>query len=100
MKIIILSAAGFLDSVFKLANIPLVCPHYTCISHRSKDVEVSLKTKTRGVIQNLAIDVTGLKVNGEGECKVKKHRTDGIRRVWRKLHFAVDTSPHEIAQQS
>ncbi|WP_198591571.1 transposase, partial [Vibrio lentus] len=21
---------GFLDSVFKLANIPLVCPHYTC----------------------------------------------------------------------
>ena len=22
---------GFLDSVFKLANIPLVCPHYTCI---------------------------------------------------------------------
>ena len=73
---------GFLDSVFKLANIPQVCPHYTCISRRSKDVEVSFKTKTRGAIQHLAIDTTGLKVYGEGEWKVKKHGTDGKRRVW------------------
>ncbi|MFA0091615.1 transposase, partial [Vibrio sp. 10N.261.49.A11] len=28
--------------------------------------------------------------------KVKKHGTDGRRRVWRKLHIAVDTSTHEI----
>ena len=47
---------GFLDSVFKLAHIPLVCPHYTCISRRAKEVEVSFKTKTRGAIQHLAID--------------------------------------------
>ena len=87
---------GFLDSVFKLANIPLVCPHYTCISRRTKEVEISLKTKTRGAIQHLAIDATGLKVYGEGEWKVKKHGTDGKRRVWRKLHIAVDTSTHEI----
>ncbi len=89
---------GFLDSVFKLANIPLVCPHYTCISRRAKEVEVSFKTKTktRGAIQHLAIDATGLKVYGEGEWKVKKHGTDGNRRVWRKLHITVDTSTHEI----
>lgn len=31
---------GFLDSVFKLANIPLVCPHYTCIRRRAKKVEM------------------------------------------------------------
>ena len=31
---------GFLDSVFKQANIPLVCPHYTCISRRAKKVEI------------------------------------------------------------
>ncbi len=86
----------FLDSVFKLANIPLVCPHYICISRRAKEVEVSFKTKTRGVIQHLAIDATGLKVYGEGEWKVKKHGTDGKCRVWRKLHLAVDTSTHEI----
>ncbi|MFA0120490.1 IS5 family transposase, partial [Vibrio sp. 10N.261.48.A2] len=50
----------------------------------------------RGAIQHLAIDATGLKVYGEGEWKVKKHGTDGKRRVWRKLHIAVDTNTHEI----
>ncbi|MFB2648090.1 transposase [Shewanella mangrovisoli] len=27
---------------------------------------------------------------------MKKHGTDGKRRVWRKLHIAVDTHSHEI----
>lgn len=31
---------GLIDSVFRLANVPLSCPHYTCISRRTKDVEV------------------------------------------------------------
>lgn len=34
---------GFLDSIFKLSNIPLVYLHYTCICRRAKDVEVSFK---------------------------------------------------------
>ena len=67
---------GFLDSVFKLATISLVCPHYTYISRRAKEVEVSFKTKTRGALQHLVIDATGLKVYGEGEWKVKKHGAD------------------------
>ncbi len=87
---------GFIDSVFSLANVPILCPHYSCISRRAKQVEVSFKPKTRGAIQHLAIDATGLKVYGEGEWKVKKHGTDGKRRVWRKLHLAVDISTHEI----
>lgn len=48
------------------------------------------------MIQHLAIDATGLKVYGEDEWKVKKHGTDVKRRVWRKLHLAVDTDTHEI----
>ncbi len=87
---------GFINSVFQLAKVPLVCPHYTCISKRAKTVNISFKTKTRGAIAHLAIDATGLKVYGEGEWKVKKHGTDGKRRVWRKLHIAVDTHSHEI----
>ncbi len=87
---------GFIDSVFMLAQVPLKCPHYTCISCRAKQVEISFKPKTSGVIRHLAIDATGLKVYGEGEWKVKKHGTDGKRRVWRKLHIAVDTDTHEI----
>lgn len=85
-----------MDSVFRLAQLPLRCPHYSCISRRAKDVDVSFKTKTKGPIQHFAIDATGLKVYGEGEWKAKKHGTDGKCRVWRKLHLAVDTSTHEI----
>ncbi|EAP96524.1 transposase [Vibrio splendidus 12B01] len=62
---------GFIDSVFRLAHVPLSCTHYTCISFRAKPVEVSFKTKTRGAIQHLAMDTTSLKVYCEGEWKVR-----------------------------
>lgn len=87
---------GFIDSIFRLAYVTLSCPHYTCISYRAKQVEVPFKIKTRGTIQHLAIDATGLKVYIEAEWKVKKHGTDGKKRVWRKLHITVNTNTHEI----
>ena len=53
---------GVIDSIFRLVHVPLNCPHYTCISRGAKQVEVSFKTKTRGLVQHLAIDAVGLKV--------------------------------------
>ncbi len=77
-----------INLVFKLADIPLLCSHYTCISKRAKTVNFAFKTNTRGTIEHLAIDPTDLKVYGEGEWKVKKRGTVSKRRVWRKLHIA------------
>ncbi|WPI78577.1 IS5 family transposase (plasmid) [Klebsiella pneumoniae] len=76
-------------------NVPLRCPDYTSVSKRAKSVNVSFKTFTRGEIAHLVIDSTGLKVFGEGEWKVKKHGKER-RRIWRKLHLAVDSNTHEI----
>jgi hypothetical protein len=76
-------------------NVPLRCPDYTSVSKRAKSVNVSFKTSTRGEIAHLVIDSTGLKVFGEGEWKVKKHGQER-RRIWRKLHLAVDSKTHEI----
>ncbi len=76
-------------------NVPLRCPDYSCVSRRAKSVNVSFKTPTRGEIAHLVIDSTGLKVFGEGEWKVKKHGQER-RRIWRKLHLAVDSKTHEI----
>ena len=45
---------------------------------------------------HLALDAAGLKVYGEGKRKVKKHGTGGKWRVWRKWHWAIDTSTYEI----
>ena len=36
---------GFLDSVFKLANIPHICPYYTCISRELRKLRFHLKPK-------------------------------------------------------
>ncbi len=89
------AAQGFIDSIFALMNVPLRCPDYTSVSKRAKSVNVSFKTFTRGEIAHLVIDSTGLKVFGEGEWKVKKHGKER-RRIWRKLHLAVDSNTHEV----
>ncbi len=47
---------GFINSIFKLAQLPLSCPHYSCISKQAKTVNVEFKTKTKETIQHLAID--------------------------------------------
>ncbi|MCL9934813.1 IS5 family transposase [Klebsiella pneumoniae] len=78
-----------------LMNVPLRCPDYTSVSKRAKSVNVSFKTSTRGEIAHLVIDSTGLKVFGEGEWKVRKHGKER-RRIWRKLHLAVDSNTHEV----
>lgn len=85
---------GFIDSVFELLDVPLTSNNYTCISKRSKTVQVKYRNKSRGAIRHIAIDSTDLKVFGEGEWKVKKHGVEK-RRTWRKLHLAVDVDTHE-----
>lgn len=76
-------------------GVPLRCSNYTSASKRAKSVNVSFKTPPRGEITHLVIYSTGLKVFGEGEWKVKKHGKER-RRIWRKLHLAVDSKTHEI----
>lgn len=70
---------GFIDSIFKLMDVPLTSPDYTCISKRSKTVQVRYRNKSKGRIRHIAIDSTGLKVFGEGEWKVKKHGNEKRR---------------------
>ncbi len=93
------AAQGFIDSIFALMNVPLRCPDYTSVSKRAKSVNVSFKTSTRGEIAHLVIDSTGLKVFGEGEWKVRK-LTARRRRIWRKLHLAVDSNTHGLSVQT
>ncbi|MDO6706334.1 IS5 family transposase [Photobacterium sp. 1_MG-2023] len=86
---------GFLDSIFGLMDVPLKSPSYSCISKRSKTVEVNYRLPSRGPVAHVVIDATGLKVFGEGEWKMRK-RGKEKRRVWRKLHLAIDDSTHEV----
>ncbi|MGL6014557.1 MAG: IS5 family transposase [Selenomonadaceae bacterium] len=86
---------GLLDSLFELMNVPLCAPDYSCVSKRARKVKAAYRQPSRGRITDLVIDSTGLKVFGEGEWKVRKYGAKK-RRVWRKLHLAVDQATHDI----
>ncbi|MBM7456853.1 hypothetical protein HNR62_002755 [Oceanisphaera litoralis] len=86
---------GFINSVFQLMDVPLTSPGYSSISKRANTVDVKYRLPSKGAVTHLVIDATGLKVFGEGEWKQRKHGKDN-RRVWRKLHLAVDARTHEI----
>lgn len=79
---------GFIDSIFQLMGVPLVCPDYSQVSKRAKTANISIKTPMHGEIEHLVIDSTGLKVFGEGESKVRQHGADntdcGENSIWRQ----------------
>lgn len=86
---------GFINSLFRLQNIPLSCPDYSCLSKRLSELGISSprykkseKPDTSTVA--IAIDSTGLKRFGTDEWHQEKHKISG-RRSWRKLHIAVDS---------
>ncbi len=91
----LLATQGLLDALFELMNVPLCAPGYSCVSKRARTVKVAYRQPAKGRITDLVIDSTGLKVFGEGEWKVRKHGAEK-RRVWRKLHLAVDPVTHDI----
>ena len=68
---------------------------HLCVSKRARTVTVAYRQPPKERITDLVIDSTGLKVFGEGEWKVRKHGAEK-RRVWRKLHLAVDPVTHDI----
>lgn len=68
-------------------------PDYTCISKRSKTVQVKYRNKYRGTIRYIAINSTGIKVFGEGEWNVKS--TVSKNENFAKLHLSVDVDTHK-----
>ena len=87
---------GFLSSLKTMLRLTIPVPHYSTLSRRAADLAVpELKRGAQKGPLHLAIDSTGLKLFGEGKWKMRQHGK-GKRRVWRKLHLAVDTETGEI----
>lgn len=86
---------GFINSLFKLMDVLLQSPDYSCINKRAKTVEINYREPSKGPVTHPDIDSTGLKVYGEGEWKIRKLGKEK-RRVWRKLHLAMDATTHAI----
>jgi len=84
---------GFIISIFRLLNLNLPVPSYTRICRRAKGVKFPPLSKKRP--KDLVFDLTGLRVYGEGEWRVKV-QGKSKRRTWRKFHIAMDPKSHEF----
>ena len=95
-KLTLRAVQGLLESLFDLLNLDIQVPSYSTLCRRQRQLKTHIY-KPHMSQENivLAIDSTGLKVFGEGEWKTRMHGYD-YRRVWRKLHLAIDVSTQAI----
>lgn len=90
------SLQGFVRSLIERLGIDIVCPHYSVLSHRAKNLSTPLiKLLKPGENLNVIFDSTGVKVFGEGEWKVRKHGYSK-RRTWRKIHVGMCADSGQI----
>lgn len=85
---------GFVNSLFRLLDLPLSGPDYTVLSKRLRELNIKVpryrKTdKPVDGVHAIAIDSTGLKRFGRGEWHQEKYELSN-KASWRKLHVAVN----------
>lgn len=86
---------GFLTSIADLMGLDIEIPDHSTLSRRSGKLKVENLRRDKGEAVILIVDSTGLKMVGKGEwCEEKWGPCK--RKVWRKLHLAIDESTGEI----
>lgn len=96
-KLTFRATEGFIKSLIELLKLKLEVPDYTLLCKRQKTIvlnlpKIAVKPEEK---LNLVFDSTGLKIFGEGEWKVRQYGWKK-RRVWRKLHLAVNDKNQQI----
>ncbi len=86
---------GFVASLLRLAGVDWPVPDFSTLCRRQKTLAVQLPYQGSGGPLHLLVDSTGIKVRGEGEWHTRKHG-GAKRRVWRKVHLAVDEATLEV----
>lgn len=86
---------GFVASLLKLAGLDWPVPDFSTLCRRQKTLSVQLPYQGSGGPLHLLVDSTGIKARGEGEWHARKHG-GARRRVWRKVHLAVDEATLEV----
>ena len=87
-------ATGFMESLLALSGLSWSVPDFSTLSRRQNTLKVAIPYRRKESL-HLLIDSTGIKVEGEGEWQRRKHG-GAKRRVWRKIHIAIDEKTLEI----
>jgi hypothetical protein len=86
---------GLLRSIVSLLGVSLSIPDHTTFSRRSAALSIPTMLRASREPVHVVLDSTGLKVYGAGEWHREKHGGRD-RRIWRKLHLAVNPESGEI----
>ena len=87
---------GFLRSMKKALGLDIPIPHYSTLSDRSEGLEIIRLAEQVEPGSHVIADASGLKVYGAGQWQETKHGLQK-RRIWCKLHIAVDEKHQVIA---
>ena len=87
---------GLGRALVQLLQADIAIPDCTCLQKRAAKMNILIEVdSTVGGPIDVVVDSSGVKVYGEGEWKVRFHGFER-RRIWRKLHLAVDPDTHAI----
>lgn len=86
---------GFVESLLALSGLEWSVRVSSTLCRRQKTLSVSIPYRGSSGPLHLLIDSTGIKAEGEGEWNARKHGGPK-RRLWRKIHIAVDEETLEI----
>ena len=81
---------GFIASLFDLMGVELQVPEFSRLSRRLSESLRHFKYSKSEEVGHIVIDSSGLKVFGEKEFIESQKRKPYFRRIWRKLHIAID----------
>jgi len=88
---------GLMRSIAKLLGVEVVVPDFSTMSRRGSSLKLQTKSRADNhAAIHLVVDSTGLKIFGEGEWCVQKHKTKLKRKHWCKLHLGLDLVSGEI----
>lgn len=90
---------GFVESLLRLAGLAWSVPDFSTLSRRQKSLTVDIPYRGSEGPLRPPIDSTGIKVEGEGEWRTRKHGASK-HRIWRKLHMAIDVGPKTTAESA
>jgi hypothetical protein len=88
---------GLMRSIAKLLGVEVVVPDFSTLSRRGSSLKLQTKSRADNhAAIHLVVDSTGLKIFGEGEWCVQKHKAKVKRKHWCKLHLGLDLVSGEI----
>jgi IS5 family transposase len=86
---------GLVASLISLLQLHITAPDYSTLCRRQSSLILPQYKSNHNKPLHLVVDGSGFKIYGEGEWKMRQHGKEK-RRVWRKLHIAVDESSQDI----